>query len=380
MSGMEEAKRIVFLDYLRVVAIFMVLLVHACEQFYFGSDGGFFIASASDAAWVVGIDSACRASVPLFVMASAYLLFPLSRPADEFLMRRLVRVGVPFALWAIVYNAWNGGSWAQMLFNFPMATGGHLWFVPMLFGVYLLMPLLSPWAERATAREVRGWIALWLVTTLFPFFRLAWGAAFGDGWSHAFGSAAFEKIPFLFGECPWNSFGTFHYVSGFFGYLLLGFYFRRFAPGLSWRRTLGLAAPLALVGWLVVAGFFYFRIARYGGTYPVSAPYSAAVELETSWEFCSFGVVLTTAAFFLVARKLTADGVLHRRVIRPLAEASYGVYLVHILVLCPVVALLRPHLPTPAVIVLSAVSTFIVSSLVCGLGRRIPRLGPLVFG
>lgn len=34
--------------------------------------------------------------------------------------------------------------------------GGHLWFVPMLFGLYLLMQLLSPWAENATEREGRA--------------------------------------------------------------------------------------------------------------------------------------------------------------------------------------------------------------------------------
>ena len=37
---MDDNKRIVFLDYLRVVACFMVMVVHACECFYFGGDGG----------------------------------------------------------------------------------------------------------------------------------------------------------------------------------------------------------------------------------------------------------------------------------------------------------------------------------------------------
>ena len=369
---MTENNRIVFLDYLRVFAIFMVMIVHSCEQFYFGDDGGLLLRSLTDAKWAVGLDSACRASVPLFVMASAYLLFPVTRPTGEFLRRRILRVGVPFVVWSCVYNWWNKGSWGQMLFNFPLATGGHLWFVPMLLGVYLLMPLLSPWAERATAREVRGWIALWLFTTAFPFIRRLWGALYG--------APDFGAVPYLYGECAWNDFGAFHYVSGFFGYLLLGFYVRKFLPALSWRRTLAAAVPLGLVGWLVVALFFFCRIPNYGAEFPVSAPYAAIVDLEMSWAFCSTGVAMTVIAYFLVFRRLTADGWFYAKVVRPLSEASFGVYLVHILVLCPVVAALRGHLPTWAAILGSAALTFAVSALVSALGRKIPRVGRFIFG
>ena len=47
---------------------------------------------------------------------------------------------------------------------------------------------------------------------------------------------------------------------------------------------------------------------------------------------------------------------------------------------CPVVAALREHLPTWAAILGSAALTFAVSALVSALGRKIPRVGKLVFG
>ena len=107
---------------------------------------------------------------------------------------------------------------------------------------------------------------------------------------------------------------------------------------------------------------------------------AAAVDLEMSWEFCSTGVAMTVAAYFLLFRRLTGEGAFYRYAVRPLSEASFGVYLVHILILCPVVAALRPHMSTPATIVISATITFLVSSLVCALGRKIPFAGKLVFG
>lgn len=369
---MNDKNRIIFLDYLRVLAIFMVMLVHSCECFYFGNEGGFLIESLRDAGWLIGIDSACRAAVPLFVMASAYLLFPVTKPTGEFLTKRILRVGAQFAVWCCVYNWRNGGSWGQMLFNFPMATGGHLWFVPMLIGLYLLMPLLSPWAEKASEREVRGWLGLWLLTTTFPYLRKLWGFLYGD--------PAFGAVPYLYGECPWNGFGTFQYVSGFFGYVLLGFYFRRFGKEWSWKRTWSVALPLLAAGWAAVALPFFLRIAKYGAEYPVKAPYAAAVDLEMSWEFCSLGVVLTVIAYFLIIRRLRGNGGFYRYVVRPLAEASYGVYLVHILVLVAVAGSFKSNFANPYAIALIAIATFVPSAAVSYAIRRIPKVGKWLVG
>ena len=364
-------ERIVFLDYLRVFACLMVMVVHACEQFYFGADGGLHFDSAADAFWATWIDSACRASVPLFVMASSYLLFPLARPTGEFFRRRLVRVVVPFLVWCVAYVLRFEGHFVDCLFNFPMATGGHLWFVPMLLGVYLVIPLLSPWAERATEREVRGWLFVWLFTTTFPFLRKLCGQLCG--------APSFGVTPYLYGECPWNEFGMFQHVSGFFGYLLLGLYFRRFVPALSWRRTLAWAAPLWMAGYAIAGYLFYCRIPG-DGVFPVSRPYAAAVDLEMSWMFCSTGVALTVLGYFLVLRKCVWEGGFYRRIVRPLSEASYGTYLMHIMALTVLAEHVKGTVPTPVAIAAMALGTFAVSSAVSIMLRRLPVVGRWLVG
>jgi len=368
---MTDKSRIVFLDYLRVFACLMVMFVHACEQFYFNGNGELFIKSPADAHWVTWIDSACRAAVPLFVMASSYLLFPLTRSTGEFFVRRLKRVFVPFALWSVVYVLRFDGSFVDCLFNFPMATGGHLWFVPMLLGLYLAMPLLSPWAEKASEKEVRGWLIVWMFTTTFPFLRRLCGILCGE--------PSFGAVPFLYGECPWNGFGMFQYVSGFFGYLLLGFYFRKFVPEWSWRRTLSRALPLWAIGYAIVGGFFFGRIPG-DGTFPVQAPYAAAVNLEMSWEFCGTGVAMTVLGYFMVLRKCVSTGKFYERVIRPLSDVSYGTYLMHILVLVTLADNLKGSLPTPVAILVFAVGSFAVASLFGLLFRKIPKVNRWLIG
>ena len=366
-----KSRRVVFLDYLRVVACLMVMLVHACECFYFNDAGAFAFETKSSGAWAVLIDSACRASVPLFVMASAYLLFPVMRPTGEFFRRRLVRVFVPYAIFCVAYTIANDGSWGQMAFNFPMATGGHLWFVPMLLGLYLVMPLLSPWAEKVSEKELRGWLAVWFFTTLFPYLRRLWA------WFY--GAPDFGSVPFLYGECPWNAFGTFQYVSGFFGYMLLGFWFRRFGSVWSWGKTLRKALPLLLAGYAIVAGGFWLRV-PFDGSFPLVKDYATAVDLEMSWEFCSLGVALTVVGYFMMIRRLTSDGTFYRCVIRPLSEASYGTYLVHIFFLTTVMPLLKGSVPVPVAIVGCAVATFACSSVFSLIVRRIPVFGKWICG
>ncbi len=364
-------KHIVFLDYLRVIACLMVMIVHACEPFYLGGDG-LLIASKWNGAWATVIDSAMRACIALFVMASAYLLFPVTRPTGEFFARRFRRVVIPFLIWMCVYNWRFDGSWGKLFFNFPMdIIGGHLWFVPMLCGLYLVMPLLSPWAEKVTARELRGWIGVWAFTTTFPYLRAVWG------W--LFGAPSFGAVPYLYGECPWSGFGMFHYVSGFFGYMLIGFYMRKFAGAWSWRRTLSCAIPLWLVGYAAVFIPFFVRIPD-GMGYPVSAPYAMAVSLEVSWDFASTGVALTALAYFLVIRKFVAEGSFYRHVIRPLADASYGTYLIHMLVLAEVSEWLNPRVTAPVAIMGTAFVTFVAASLLSMGLKRIPKLGPYLCG
>ncbi len=297
-------------------------------------------------------------------MASSYLLFPLKKSTGEFFRRRLSRIIIPFVVWACAYIWWFGDSWGKACFNFPDA-GGHLWFVPMLLGLYLLMPLLSPWAEKVSERELRGWLILWLVTTTFPYLRRVWTALYGD--------PSFGAVPYLYGECPWNMFGMFHYVSGFIGYMLLGFWFRRFAPEFSWRRTLAVAVPLGLVGAAIVGGGFYFRIPEF----PCAKPYAFAVDLEMSIEYCSTGVAVAVIAAFMLIRKIKADGAFYQWIVRPLSEASYGTYLLHMFVLLDAV---RPHCNTPATIFATAGASYVAASAASVLIRRIPFVGRFIVG
>ena len=387
--GVEQ--RIVWVDWLRVAACFMVIVVHSTEPFYLGGEGSR-ILTTSDAHWAAFFDSFVRACVPLFIVASSYLQFPLRYSTGVFLRRRSARVLVPFLLWTIVYAlVWGEPvqNFRDLMLNFNYAAG-HLWFVYMLAGVYLLMPLLSPWAERVSRRELSFYLLLCLLTSVVPLIR-EWAAGGPVPVVHGVGGIPNTAIYPLWGECSWNAYGVFYYLSGFIGYLLLGLYLRRFVGNLSWGRTLLIATPSWLAGFAIAFGGFLTRVFATSASFPIEGSVDLAVWWETTWCNDTIGVALMTIGWLLLFRKCTAQGQFYRHVLLPISRASYGMYLCHLLVL---VSISEGYAnlfglgsegryglwTTPIEILLSAATTFALTALVCTLLYRIPRLGKWVVG
>ena len=380
-----------WLDWMRVVACFLVMLTHSCEPFYLGGEGSL-ILTKYDAVWVALLNSFPRACVALFIFASAYLQFPLHYSTGEFFKKRALRILPPFLFWSIVYAlVWGQPvqNFKDLLLNFNYAAG-HLWFVYMLIGLYMIMPLLSPWAEKVGKKELQVYIGIWLFTTIIPFIRqLAGGPApviYGPS-----GIPNAAKFP-LWGEASWNTYGVFYYLSGFIGYLLLGLYFRKFVGKLSWGRTLAVAIPAFVVGFAICCGGFLSRVwADCGGAFPIEGPVGLAALWEGPWLNDTFGVALMTVAWVLLFRKIVSGGRFYEKVLLPVSNASYGMYLCHLLLLGLVSEWLRGALgvgiagtlgiwTTPIQIFATALLSFAGVAVFCVLVRRIPKVGKWIVG
>ena len=387
----QERKREVWIDWMRVAACFMVLLVHSTEPFYLGGEGSL-ILTKSDAFWSSFFDSFVRACVPLFIVASSYLQFPIHYSAGEFVRRRSVRILIPFLVWTVVYAlVWGEPveNFRNLIFNFNYAAG-HLWFVYMLIGIYMIMPLLSPWAEKVGKRELQVYLAIWVFTLFIPLIR-DW---MGGTMAFTYGPSGLPRQTLypLWGETSWNSYGIFYYISGFIGYLFLGLYLRKFVGELSWGKTLAIAIPSYLAGFVVVFGGFLRRVYESAeGVFPVGGLVEKAVWWETTWCNDTIGVALMTLAWILLFRKITADGAFYKKVLLPVSKASYGMYLCHLLILVPICGWFRGWLgsgaegilgfwTTPVEIVVSAVCAFVVTAIVSVILQKIPKIGKYIIG
>lgn len=387
---MPTQQREVWLDFLRVTACFMVMVIHSTEPFYLGGEGAQ-ILTATDAFWVAVFEGLCRCCVPLFLIASSYLQFPLHYSAGEFFRRRAVRILIPMLLWTVVYAlVWGEpiDNFKGLLLNFNYAAG-HLWFVYMLVGVYLIMPLLSPWAEKVSSRELEVYLGIWLITTLFPFVREAAGGM-APLIQAADGLPAQALFP-LWGEASWNAYGTFYYVSGFIGYLLVGLYLKKFLVRSRWLRWTGWS--LFLMGFVAIVRGLLNRFSATGEVFPLSGDLAVAVAWETPITFCSLPVVLTAVGLMLVFMQGRQNGEspFYRHIILPLSQAGYGMYLIHMLVLAQFSALYRNWLglgaegllgywTTPVQILATALSSFVVVGLLAVVIQRLPKVGEYLMG
>lgn len=119
----------------------------------------------------------------LFFMVSGALLLPVKGSYSEFLRRRIMRVFIPYVIWTLIYtllkyhfgliteyNVAQEMRWSWLSYN--MMAG---WFIPTIMSLYLLMPLLSPWVERATRRNFHYVLVIWLLSGMMPFMITLFG-------------------------------------------------------------------------------------------------------------------------------------------------------------------------------------------------------------
>lgn len=159
-------------DICRVVATLGVISIHAC--------GGFIapFGPLELTRWLHfpnGLDSFARASVPLFVMISgALLLRPGAEPLTlRALVRRVLRVLIPLIVWDVFFLLWVAHFTGQPIdWTIPFVRPAmyHLWFVYMMVGIYLLLPVLQAIFDLVRERpQLQLYLlGVWFVATSLP--------------------------------------------------------------------------------------------------------------------------------------------------------------------------------------------------------------------
>lgn len=121
----------------------------------------------------------------------------------------------------------------------------------------------------------------------------------------------------LLGECDWNIYGMFYYMSGFVGYLVLAYYLVKYPLTWSWKRTLGITLPMFLIGYTVTSLGFVLTQKYFPGSY---------ANLEIIWYFSGIQCVYDDISRICYCTK--AQCAFCSLVVR-LASLTFGIYLCH---------------------------------------------------
>ena len=357
----QKNQHIVWLDVVRFIAMFTVVCCHCTDPFNFYPGTAPNIGEIK--LWGAIYGSVLRPCVPLFVMITGALLLPVRGDASTFYKKRIPRVFYPFLIWSVLYNLfpWITGllglnpqiildffpyageevmqqSFSVSLeyilmipFNFSILAV-HMWYIYLLIGLYLYLPVFSAWVEKASERAKLMFLLAWGVTLLLPYY-------------YQFVSN------YLWGTCSWNSFGMLYAFAGFNGYLLLGHYLKN----LEWslKKTLAIGIPMFAAGYAVT--FLGFR-------HITALPKYTDEMLELFFTYCSLNVVMMTIPVFMLAKKVKVNSERMKKALANLTVCGFGIYMIHYFFTGPSVVLMRAiDMPIGLQIPVAAILAFAVS-------------------
>ena len=138
MENKVKNNRIMYLEYLRVISIFLVVFHHIGRQ-------GFDQPTLPEGHWMVyNVWLSSRWGIGTFVMISGILF--LSRDVDikTILKKYVAHILAAFVVWKLIYAAYEswgaadfGNSFLTEFINGPF----HFWYMPMIAGIYICIPI-----------------------------------------------------------------------------------------------------------------------------------------------------------------------------------------------------------------------------------------------
>ncbi len=327
--------------------MFAVVILHTASPLLFSYK------TAASGHWVAAdaYNAVTRFAVPVFVMITGTLLLNRDYELGNFLKKRLGRLILPFLFWSLVYIVYqwyqeiiyfNGGALAnitQVLHQLKTGTSYHLWYIYLLIGLYLVIPILNKFVRHATEQELLYFLMIWFITIII-------------------------STPYL------TSFDTaveLKYFSGYIGYLVLGYYLAN-----KQFNFPGMAFIAALV-------FLCFAIIIAIGTYYLKVKTN---ELSTYfYEPVGPFVVALSAGAFLIAKHIKVKIPTKLDLIfTNTGKYTLGIYFCHALVLNVLeingitYAVFNPWLSIPLV----ALLCFLLSWLLVYVMSKLPVLKYLV--
>lgn len=353
-TASQPKQQLGWINNLRIIALFAVIILHASSPLL----GGY--GKVPKQQWLIAdfYNALTRFAVPVFVMITGALLLGRDEDVITFLKKRLSRVVVPFLFWSLVYVAYayynedilyTGNSWItvkQILHQLKFGASYHLWYVYMLIGMYLIIPILSKFMRNATERDMIYFLVIWLMVMLLT-------------------------QPYMMRYNP--QIDT-RYFGGYIGYLVLGYYLANKSftmPKIAlWMAVLFIVSVAVIT--FGTAGLFH----HYNGI-------STLMYEPLSWP-----VVVLSSGMFLWVRfaKVTVPGwlITTRDFI---GKYNYGIYLAHALFLTLLDApelfgfslsykSFNPLLSIP----LTALVCFSLSLLLVYLINKLPWVGKYISG
>ena len=301
----NDSKKIIYFDYLRFVSILLIVLIHVLSLVIhrFGE--------VNLRVWFYAnfIDSFIRFSVPIFFMISCAINLSPDKPYN--LKKRIISLIVPTVVFSIIYLIYDNKI---LSFSFPeifleISKGHvyyHLWFVYIMFGLYLLTPLI----RSAISKEdnIKLFLIIWAIYSVL--------------------------LPFLGIFIDLNVYGSLNLFGGYIGLYLLGYYLSRKNVDTNKRN---LKVILYFAAFFLASAFLaigYFNMSLSDGS----------ANTVFYYHYLNPFIVISSLSVFKIFQLFFYDHKEENVVVKYVTKISFYIYIVHALVLSYVVRFLPLNL------------------------------------
>lgn len=269
-------------------------------------------------------------------MISGALVLYKPKPVIPFLKKRLMRIAVPMIFWSLVtlFVNWLRGllNWNELCLKalkIPIGDQvGTYWFIYVLFGIYLMTPILATWLDRCKKRELEFYLTLWAISLCVPYLRI-----FDEGFSSII---AFDQ-------------GTLYYFYGFLWLAVMGYYLRKY---------------------VLITHFKWVHYAVFSLVVLLPAVlYLTKIPHEVIQDRLSINHVALCVCYFIILKHIPLSD-RWKRICYNFAQHSFGIYLVHILVkgviLKPLIVMTLDYpyaITTPIITILILIISYLIVEL-----------------
>ena len=288
-------KRVLYFDLLKIISIIFVILIHVISEYWNSLDVN------SNTFIVLSIlDSMSRFCVPIYFMVSGALFLNEEKKVTikDVLKKYVPRILILFVFWNLVYSFLNviinkdaitfkmiGSVFLDTILGKGIF---HLYFLPIIIGFYLCLPIL----KQITKEENKN-ILKYLIIVLFIFF------GFNRITNYLFNITLSYTIVF----------------SKYLIYFILGYYLNTF--NISKKNTKAIYI-LGIIGLIITMVGTIISSKANGIT-------------DVFFKYDTFNVIMYSASIFLFAKNNFTR--FNEKLSMVLAQTNLGVYLIHGLVL-----------------------------------------------
>ena len=339
------------LDLIKTIAIITVLMTHISASFVIK-----FPSSSPEFIWGNIVDSLSRIGVPLFLMVSGSLFLDEDKSFNvkTFFRKHLLVMSALLIFWSLIYGVFyhflcGVGVWDYIL-NFSGTLYPHIWYMYMIIGLYLIVPILRLFVKRENKRYVLYFIFLSVAFSYIP--------SFLNLFKNLMGFSISTYTPRLF----------LNFVSGYTTYFLLGWYLTNVEIKEKTRKALVALGSLSLAMMMTLTQIFESSIPEsYNYTYD---------------NLSLLPLLYSIGAFVLLYRKENKGK--EGRLCRTVSRYTFGIYMLHVMILEVFMAYFAPYssgfffspIIYMALLLIVLAPTSLLSALLVG---KVPYLKKLLY-